>query len=154
MQDAAAGEEDTQCVICLESGAPPATCACSTSHLHPLCQLRAMRATGKANCTVCLQPYANVRVRPPPRGAYRMHTEYRRLLFLVGSVSFTASTASVLLVLSGDYVVGLYASLMLFAMSASTLLAAAQHARIVVSRGTPCWVSVTAAAHVVVVGPL
>lgn len=51
-----------ECIVCFEGPAPCATCGCVNIHLHTECLQKMVEATKKTHCTVCLQPYTNVKV--------------------------------------------------------------------------------------------
>ena len=88
-------DDEAQCIICFEAGAPAATCGCINVHIHTECLKRTIECTNTAHCKVCLKPYPNVRVKTTVTRQCHKHYVYTIVLFCfdvfyLGLVAFLA----------------------------------------------------------------
>ena len=51
------------CYVCFEGNAPRSSCKCTDRFLHVECQLKQIVSTNSSSCPVCLDTYANVKMR-------------------------------------------------------------------------------------------
>jgi hypothetical protein len=83
----------TVCYVCHEPTTEKCQCACRAV-VHADCLLRSVRASGKANCTICLGPIANLRVRTWRRVSRRLTCG----IFAMGTIVMVCCLAAGLLV--------------------------------------------------------